>query len=288
TFEGGASFEDYVFSGGGTKDFTVSWTLTVETEPGASIVIRDVNNSIVFSGLANGAGVVAVPLLQLKQLATGRTLHTDHTVTITKAGFDPRVETVTMDRTRTLVAPLGDDEPALQASVAGRHVFYNNSSFDGHLAAATPADDAAIAPDKRALLPGEIATFANYTSYTLGLNGIMIDIDDLPADAVLSAADFAFRVGNDNTPSSWAAAPAPTSITIRRGAGVGGSDRITLVWADNAIQKQWLEVIVRSNANTGLPSEDRFYFGNAVGESGDLSINALVNCVDELCARQKH
>ena len=59
------------------------------------------------------------------------------------------------------------------AAVIGRHVFYNNSAYD-----ATDDDDA-IATDKVALLPGETATFANYTSYARGINGLMVDVTDL-------------------------------------------------------------------------------------------------------------
>jgi hypothetical protein len=59
-------------------------------------------------------------------------------------------------------------------TVKGRWVFYNNSFFDGVTPGADVLDDSAIAPDKSALLPGGVATFANYTSYRRGLNGIMI------------------------------------------------------------------------------------------------------------------
>jgi hypothetical protein len=38
-------------------------------------------------------------------------------------------------------------------------------------------------------------------------------------------------------------------------------------------------------ANTGLASADVFYFGNAVGESGDTTTNAAVNATDEIGAR---
>ncbi len=48
--------------------------------------------------------------------------------------------------------------------VVGRHIFYNGSVFDGNDLGANLLDDEAIAPDKAALLPGETAGFANYTS----------------------------------------------------------------------------------------------------------------------------
>lgn len=67
--------------------------------------------------------------------------------------------------------------PRLQlATVAGRSFFYNNSKFDGDSAAADAADDAAMASGKAAPLPGGTATAANYSNYSRGINGIMIDI----------------------------------------------------------------------------------------------------------------
>src|SRR5688500_4153711 len=45
------------------------------------------------------------------------------------------------------------------ATVVGRHVFYTRSAWDGFDPAANAADDAAVAPDKLALLPGGTATF---------------------------------------------------------------------------------------------------------------------------------
>jgi len=175
------------------------------------------------------------------------------------------------------------------SAVVNRRIFYNNSKWDGHTdyLAGDPApneyDDAAIATDKAALLPGETPTFANYTSYTRGINGIMVDIAGLVAD--VTAADFVFKVGNSSTPSAWASAPAPTSVSVRPGAGVDGSARVTVIWPDNAIQKQWLQIIVLANGNTGLPADDVFYFGNAIGEVGDTTANALVNATD--CGRVK-
>jgi hypothetical protein len=87
------------------------------------------------------------------------------------------------------------------ADVVQRHIFYNNSRFDGN----DPADDAAIAPDKQALLPGQTADFANYTSYSRGINGIMVDIAGLPEEVTLTAADFAFRMGKprEHPVSAW-------------------------------------------------------------------------------------
>ncbi len=176
---------------------------------------------------------------------------------------------------------LNDDE--WHPEVVGRHVFYNNSNFDGNDPAAGPDDDDAIAPDKQALLPGETATFANYTSYSRGINGIMIDIAGLPGTPTLEHLDF--RSGNSQDPGSWQSGPFPSSITVRRGAGTDGSDRLTLIWPDNLIEKEWLEVTVWEGPTTGLLEPDVFYFGNAIGESGNSTADAKVNAYDMLAAR---
>ncbi|NQU21406.1 MAG: lamin tail domain-containing protein, partial [Candidatus Nealsonbacteria bacterium] len=169
--------------------------------------------------------------------------------------------------------------------VAGRHIFYNNSKFDTPTAS-NPGfdDDTAIATDKSALLPGEAATFAAYTSYSRGINGIMIDLADLPAGVTPDAADFEFHIGNDAAPDGWAAAPPPAHFEVRDGAGNGGSDRVTIIWADGAIRNEWLEVTVLST-NLGLPGDDVFYLGNTLAEAGDTPADAAVTMADLLLAR---
>jgi len=171
----------------------------------------------------------------------------------------------------------------IYATVTGRRVFYNNSAFDANNAAATPEDDNAIAPDKSALLPGTKASFANYTSYSRGINGIMVDISRLGNPTTLSAADFQFNVGNSNDLNTWTPAAAPTTVAVR---SLGNDlSRVTLIWPDNAIQKQWLQVIVLAGGSTGLPAADVFYFGNALGECGNDPTSAVVNLQDDLAAR---
>ena len=171
---------------------------------------------------------------------------------------------------------------AQQTAVVDRLVFYNNSKFDN--AAKGWTDDLAVATDKTALLLGQTATFANYTSYSRGINGIMIDVMALPDGAVIDASDFAFRVGNSDDVGTWTTAPAPLSVAVRLGAGEGGSDRIVVTWSDGAIRKQWLEVTVLA-AGLGLADNDVFYWGNAIGETGDNAANALVDMSDALAAR---
>jgi hypothetical protein len=170
------------------------------------------------------------------------------------------------------------------ATVSGRHVFYNNSFFDGNNPAATSADDAAIDTSKAALLPGQTAGYANYTAYSRGINGLMIDLAGRPL-TTLTAADFAFRTGNNNDPATWTTLASVPSVTTRTGAGVGGADRVTLIWPDGAITNKWLQVTVLPTPRTGLAASDVFYFGNAIGEVGNTPANAIVSSADEALIR---
>jgi hypothetical protein len=164
------------------------------------------------------------------------------------------------------------------ASVLDRNVFYNNSGLDGANAGIGPDDDLAIATDKIALFPGQAASFVNYTSYNRGINGIMLDIAG--THGAISADDFTFKVGNDNSPETWNPAPAPLSVGVRAGAGLSGSDRVEIVWADGAIKNTWLQVTLAANGNTGLASSDTFYFGNAIGDTGNSPTSAAVTAQD--------
>ncbi len=174
------------------------------------------------------------------------------------------------------------------AAVVGRHIFYNNSAWDGKNGAANSADDNAIATDKQALVAGQQATFANYTSYSRGINGLMIDVVNLADPEGLSVADFEFRTGNHNNPDSWpllALSPDQITITVRPGAGVDGSDRVTILLPDSAVRKTWLQVTMKATAATSLAAADVHYWGNAVGDSGNSQTDTAVNILDALGVR---
>lgn len=163
--------------------------------------------------------------------------------------------------------------PAPYGAVVARHVFYNRSAADGNDASANAGDDDAIAWYKSALLPGQSAKFANVSTYYRGINGVMIDLGGLGPDATPAPEDFLLHAGNGGT---WVAAP-PAAVTLRRGAGAYGADRITLVLPDGAVVNSWLRVTVLAGERTGLAFPDVFYFGNLVGESGGpdaLVVNA--------------
>src|SRR5262249_52202876 len=118
------------------------------------------------------------------------------------------------------------------SGIVNRQLFYRNSPRYDVTDAPMPAyhSDNAIALDKQAYLPGAgTAGFQNITSYTRGINGLVIDV--VGSHPRISLDDFTFRVGNNNAPGTWSTAPSPTGITVRPGAGVGGSDRVELTWA---------------------------------------------------------
>ncbi len=150
---------------------------------------------------------------------------------------------------------------------------------------ATPATSTPSRPTSPALLPGNTATFANYTNYTRGLNGILIDFANLANPAALSASDFQFNVGNNSTPptsggpgTGWVTAPTPVSFTTWT--GPNGDTFADIIFADNAIQNQWLQVRVLANVDTHLSSTDVFYFGNAIGSTGVTPSSAQVTTAD--------
>ena len=170
-------------------------------------------------------------------------------------------------------------------TVVKSHIFYNNSSFDNNDPAINDQDKYAIAPDKQALKPGQTATFRNYTSYSKGINGIMVDINEPANGESITAADFEFKTGNSDDPSSWSQAPAPNNIAIEPFMGTDQSDRITITWDDNVIQKQWLRVTVKATENTSLFQDEVFYYGNAIAETGNSDTDAKVDAIDMLGAR---
>ena len=155
--------------------------------------------------------------------------------------------------------------------VAGAHVFYNNSAFGQ-----------AIADDKRPLLLGQEPTFENVTSYTRGINGLVIDLTR-PADGTeLTADDFELSVlsGVGAGGPVWSGVTATPTVSVQRAQGASGSDRVLLTLPDNAVRNTWLRVTVRANERTGLAADDVFYFGNLVGEVGDTPSGGVVNALD--------
>ncbi len=170
-------------------------------------------------------------------------------------------------------------------AVVDRHIFYNDSSFDGYGTGANVSDDLAIAPDKVAGLIDPLNSsvpmrFLSYTSYSKGINGIIVDLAGSHPD--ITADDFVFKVGNDNAPGAWTTAPTPATVTVRAGEGTNGSDRVEIIWTDGAITNKWLQVTVLANQHTWLTAPDVFYYGNLVGDSGKNNDDATAGTTNSI------
>lgn len=171
----------------------------------------------------------------------------------------------------------------LDGEVEGRHVFYNDSYLDGYDDDANSDDDDAIDATKTALLSatGPVST-ANVTGYSQGINGIMIDISDIPNPDDIEYWLY-FHVGTQGTwsalDSSWV-----DTVDVRLGDGVNGSDRVTVIFKNpdpfdpdygKGILDQWLRVTIPDNGYTGLLDADVFYFGNLVADTnGDRAVGS--------------
>ncbi len=146
--------------------------------------------------------------------------------------------------------------------VMNRQVFYNRSSStvfgDG---SGNPT--AAIDTSKQALLPGQATSFANYTNYSRGLNGIILDIAGV---VTATASDFLFADWDGIAAAGFLPTSALPTVTLIPSGGLNSSTRVKIEFNDNAIRNTWLRVTVLANANTDLQSNDVFYFGNAVGD----------------------
>ncbi len=172
------------------------------------------------------------------------------------------------------------------------YLFYNNSAYDANTPGISASDDAAIATDKTPFNGVGTAPTSAFASYSKGINGIMVDILNPPAN--LSLSDFTFKVGTNNMPNLWANAPAPTAFSIRPGAGYAGWDRVEIIWADGAIANEWLQVVVEgndaiggNNTHTGLATSDVFFYANRIGDNflGEPSTLVVTNAGDEIYAR---
>jgi subtilisin-like proprotein convertase family protein len=152
-------------------------------------------------------------------------------------------------------------------AVSNRKIYYKGSGFEsiGGL-------EAAIDPSKVLLKAGatpQATTFSNVSAYTLGINGIVLDIAGLPSSS-LAVSDFVFRMsptgdGGPVIPSEWARAPDPTVINVTAGNATTPA-RVRLEWPNNAIQNTWMQIIVKANGNTGLLSRQVFYIGHSLAE----------------------
>jgi YDG domain/Dockerin type I domain len=160
-----------------------------------------------------------------------------------------------------------------------------------YLGATGSSASTSLATDKVALLPGQSSTFANYSNYSRGLNGIVVDINGLPTGTTnaLMLASLQFDQWDGIAAAGFVplAGAAVPSVSIVSGGGAGGSASVTIAFPDNTVQNTWLRVTVLANADTGLAANDVFYFGNVIGDfnTGNTSTRYRVNALDTSAVR---
>ncbi len=98
------------FIGTGERGFSVGWTLTVQTAPGAAVTITDRAGKQVFAGEADAQGVVRAELLQFTQWPDKKAIHTPHTVTAAKDGETAKRQ-VEMNSLTSIELPLAPAAP---------------------------------------------------------------------------------------------------------------------------------------------------------------------------------
>jgi hypothetical protein len=152
------------------------------------------------------------------------------------------------------------------AAVASANVYYKESGFSA-LGVNQAIDTGRVV--LRSGATAQTTTARNFTNYIRGLNGLVLDVPGL-ANTNLTASDFILRVAPAGVsgvvnPSTWPAAPLPTLVNVTPG-NTTTAARVRLEWNNNVIQNTWLQIIVKSNANTGLTAPAVFYIGNAIGE----------------------
>jgi hypothetical protein len=150
---------------------------------------------------------------------------------------------------------------------AGRSVFYNNAT-GANLSSAGAANNAIDTSKSVLRTPGATSTFANYTNYSRGLNGLIVDIAGLPTTITNAQMLVSLHFAHWNAISAGGFAALPVAavptVTLLSNSGVGGSARIKITFPDNTLQNTWLRVTVLANNTTGLASNDVFYFGNVI------------------------
>lgn len=171
------------------------------------------------------------------------------------------------------------------AQVEARSVFYNNSTGANISSIGTAQN--AIATDKGVLrVPGSISNFSNYTNYSRGLNGIIVDVAGLPssstANDILNSLQFAQWNGIASTGFQPISSAANPSVTLFPDQGLNNSTRVKIVLADEMVKNTWLRVTLVSNPQTRIATHDTFYLGHVLADVnvGNTPLRYRVNADD--------
>lgn len=185
--------------------------------------------------------------------------------------------------TRGFVADLSKN-----TQIDARRVFYNNCFYDGNnvginAGTGSKTDSDAIDTTKSPLMiGGGASTFANWTGYNKGLNGLIYDISDPEVDPV--ASDFVFEDAGRFATGATLVNPSAVGMIVLQ-ASSPRKVRMVFTFADGSLKNTWLKVTI--GTGFGLPASETHFWGNAAGDTGtgNVSPNVLTNASDELAAR---
>lgn len=113
-------------------------------------------------------------------------------------------------------------------------------------------------------------TYDHLINTSRGLNGVVLDFDGL---GDLNDLVFAFQWSGQNLAANsdidnWLAAPSPNSTTLHVGQGVSGSDRVQILWENNAIVNRFLRINVTTPGGSTVAE---LFAGHLLGETGGPS-----------------
>jgi len=125
------------------------------------------------------------------------------------------------------------------------------------------------------------ATIDNLISSSQGINGVVLDFDQLNA---LGDISLEYKMSPSNVfadpISNWPSAPSPASITLLADAGDSGSDRVLFKWTNGSIVDRYLCIKVIHAGNTIA----ELYLGHLRGEMTGASGGKFTVLVGDILA----
>jgi hypothetical protein len=127
----------------------------------------------------------------------------------------------------------------------------------------------------------QVAQLSNIISSTQGINGVVLDFDNL---AALGDITLEYKMSPQNvfaTPvASWADVPPAPTATLLPDAGQAGSDRVRLTWPNGTITDRYLCIRVIVGGNTIA----ELYLGHLRGEMTGASGSKFTVLVGDILA----
>lgn len=173
--------------------------------------------------------------------------------------------------------------------IEARGIFYNNAP--GSQLGSGGNAGGALDTSKVALLPGQDSSFAHYTNYIRGINGLIVDIGRLAPGATEADVlnSFEFAVWDGIAAAAFVDLPSAATPSVELVPSIDGTstNRVKVTFPDNSLRNTWLRTTVLANTITRLAENDVFYFGNVVADVGvgNTSSRIRVNAIDTVFVR---